>query len=79
MFKDKLDDQKFTLKNGKNYRTPVQMDLFFVKNEIAKMGYRVLAIDQVFRNVHAKIKKGHNFYFLKLASTKEISKEFVTK
>ncbi|NCN99293.1 aminoglycoside phosphotransferase family protein [Candidatus Pacearchaeota archaeon] len=73
MFKDKLDNNKFVLGDGKNYRTPKQLNLVGVKEQIENLGYKVIEIDQIFRNVHAKIEKNSQTYFLKLATTRDIS------
>jgi hypothetical protein len=73
MFKDRLNDSKFKQKTGKNYRTPKKMDLKALSQKLFLKGYKVLEIDQIFRNVHAKVKIGKSIFFLKFATTSEIS------
>ena len=54
------------------YLNAKKIDLKIVKNFFEKKGFEVIFLDQLWRHVHGKLKKNGKFFFLKLASTKNI-------
>ena len=57
---------------GKNYRDAGEVDHGMVIDFLEKKGYEVSEIKQIWRHVHAKIKKDNQIFFFKLASTLDI-------
>lgn len=73
MFKDQLDTSIFTRTDGKNYRLPKKLSLEEVKTFLEEAGYKVSFLEQQYRHVHGLVLKDKKKFFLKLATTKDIS------
>ena len=72
MKQDKLNNDIFT-RNGKNIRRAQKLNLFQISDYFKQQGYQILKINQWWRHAHAKLKKADKIYFMKMASTKDIT------
>lgn len=70
--KDKLNIDKFTTPGGKNIRKAEAVDKEKVKKFFLEKGFDVLSVEQLWRHVHGKLKKGKKTFYFKMSSTPDI-------
>jgi len=64
-----MEPKLFTTAGGKDYRTAGTINLDKVKKFLESKGYDILEIDQLWRHVTGKLKKGKGLFFFKMATT----------
>lgn len=75
MKKDKLNIDSFTDREGKNYRRSEVLDKKEIETYFSKEGYEVVELQQIWRHVHGRLKKGDKIFFLKMATTPDIGEK----